>query len=59
MFVVKDYQRKIKMNCETRESVLMAVITFSGLFGSLKKDIRIESCQTGEEMTFDNFCKSK
>lgn len=59
MFIVKDYKKKIKMNCKTRESVLMAITTFSGLFGSLKKDIRIESCKTGKEMTFDYFCKSK
>lgn len=38
MFIVRDYKQKILMKCNSRDGVLMAIITFSGLFG-VKKGI--------------------
>lgn len=55
MFIVRDYKQKILMKCNSRDGVLMAIITFSGLFGSEERDIKIESSEMGEEMTCKEF----
>lgn len=55
MFIVRDYKQKILMKCNSRDGVLMAIITFSGLFGSEEMDIKIESSEIGEEMTCKEF----
>lgn len=43
------------MKCNSRDGVLMAITTFSGLFGSEERDIKIESSETGKEMTCTEF----
>nr|DAX24671.1 MAG TPA: hypothetical protein [Caudoviricetes sp.] len=55
MFIVRDYKQKILMKCNSRDGVLMAITTFSGLFGSEERDIKIESSETGKEMTCTEF----
>lgn len=59
MFIVRDYAKKLQVKCGCKSDVLSALITFSGLFGCRKEDIRIEDCKNGIEMTYEEFYKTK
>lgn len=56
-YQVKDYGSKICSAEIPRSQVGATLVTFAGLFGAKKEDIKIRDCETNTEMTLEEFHK--
>lgn len=54
-YQVKDYGSKICSEEIPRSQIAATLVTFAGLFGAKKDDIRIRDCETNVEMTMEEF----
>lgn len=54
-YVVLDYGQKLRSAEIGARDIPATLVTFSGLFGSKRSDIKIKDVKTGEEMTIEEF----
>lgn len=54
-YMVLDYGQKIRSAEIGAKDIPATLVTFSGLFGSKRSDIKIKDVKTGEEMTIEEF----
>ena len=54
-YQVKDYGSKICSGEISRNEIAAMLITFIGLFGAERENIKIRNCETNAEMTLDEF----
>lgn len=58
-YQVKDYGLKILSAEVPRCQIGQTIVTFVGLFGSKKEDIKIRDCENNAEMTLQEFAERK
>ena len=54
-YMVLDYGQKSRAAEIGAKDIPATLVTFSGLFGSKRSDIKIKDVKTGEEMTIEEF----